>query len=1656
VPRSFDAAALDEVLMPGARDQLDQLVEDRLIMRTGAGYRLAPPIRDAGLRGWAGDPEGLQSLSADLAEYWQTDRPVESLYHLIVGNPELAAERVRTRFEEDEAAFDLASCETLVALLDERDAHLDETLFRVREELRARHARRIQFSEDWYRSRRFLERNRVRERFEALLAGEDGRAMVLHAPGGMGKTMHLRWFVTNVCVPRGIACARIDFDDVVPTVAVGEPWLVLLAFAEQLHRQLADDRLKYLMTGDAAEELPRLWRTGRADLEAGARSRAGGIRQRLVSALNGLPSDDPIVLVVDTLEVASLRTGASLAPLVAELRALQEACPAVRLLFAGRFDNAREVPEHADFFHGASPLPLEPFDRDERVAYLGETRGLTDPALVDAIADRSDGNPFKLALIADLVEGAEGLDPDDLEAYGRVDLMYLLERVLRRIDEMDVRWVIRYGAMTRWLDRELLERAMAPVLAREMREALRDQPDLGLPQKVAGTWERSGAPEDLEAVWEVLKRYAKEASWLTVKGSPPDETLHFGVDVLQPMRRLVHEQDVFRELHEGIAEEYRRRAEQDRARRADWMGQELYHRLLADPSAGAPIVLERLARSLPDDARALIDHLLSREYAVAAQFGEPDDDAGLGDTRPAPPVDLLAELLLLAARIELPELRSGQEQAWDRCRRAVVRLDHLDHMCEARVVPLRAALRLYQPRHEPRHRSVVTAEWRDPLRDAIERIDAPDEQVEALTLLAELIGSDDPPGAEHALSTALAIASAPAGGRQRLGYVLTGPARRALRQATAETAFKAGDVRRGLQMLRQFARGDSRDVAAFAVQKARFLLAAGQPASAARAAADAAAAGRGAVRHRALALRARALLEALNPNDALAACADAPDLAEMTEAADRASAEAVAVSFAAVSATASALRGQATEALATLDRAERLDAARTGAPARRLAAARLHIELRALGDFRAANSTLDRVWPLVINADDYDALLVRLYRVEWQAEGLDDRSIAAMKLRELIADLVADGAPRGHRVRAAIAGLALGEPEADHHLETLIRELELVQPPAARLGMLRELRRVARIGGGPAGERLRDLTRSRPEEGMPEGPEPDDALLLRLTAAEVERVVSGNHHAADVLRSVRGGGAWMDAEWIEAAARISLEGGTADRAFGLLQRLAAREPGCAAPAALAVAGARLGRQSSPDYRAMDALAIAERALAGQDGPSRDLALLAELRGRHAGDLADANRAASLYDQLGDRAGVARIETIAHGREERSEPSELLIPIGASPPSVMSDPGSTAWQLAEQFSEDWRRLAADLAERLDELARQQDVPLRHEPLRLVLHDHRSHVVPWELALAAENPPAASLVRAQPLHLANEWLREAFGSFAAAPSRTPLEAVLDSWRAHTTLPRALVVGTPDLPIDDVTAAYADAGLDAIQVRLGEPEELSRYAKESITVLHLSTTLSEARGGVGLDLGMRDGPAVPVTALRRIVVGMTSLGAAPLIVLDPPDSPDPLEATRQLCLRNAFAGELFELRVRPNTDPRSASQRVCRALRRHRAARVPRLDPDHRPSPTRARPAHLRRSLQQPSSASRPGTRAATTATRTPLPPIRSGSTAGIDSVDSFTSTARPHDPDRVNAPHRPITIALYPRRYALKNRDRLNRLLMLLQLHMNRGGRRSGLR
>ena len=84
-------------------------------------------------------------------------------------------------FVQAEERFDLAACETLLASLDEHLPRLDDDLLRIRDDSRLRLARRLQWSDDWHRTRRFLEREDLVQALDALLADRGPRTMQLHA-----------------------------------------------------------------------------------------------------------------------------------------------------------------------------------------------------------------------------------------------------------------------------------------------------------------------------------------------------------------------------------------------------------------------------------------------------------------------------------------------------------------------------------------------------------------------------------------------------------------------------------------------------------------------------------------------------------------------------------------------------------------------------------------------------------------------------------------------------------------------------------------------------------------------------------------------------------------------------------------------------------------------------------------------------------------------------------------------------------------------------------------------------------------------------------------------------------------------------------------------------------------------------------------------------------------------------------------------------------------------------------------------------------------------------------------------------------------------------------------------------------------------------------
>ena len=265
VPRSFDRATVEAVIMPGVEPQeLDALQALGLVQDARGGenlLRLAPTIRGALLESL--EPGAVTQLRSELAEHWRDERPVEALYHLLAADQDRALDLFVDAFEAAIEAFDLATGESLLAVLDSSLSVLGDELRAARDEYRLRLAQRLQWADDYYRSRRFMEREHSRDRLEQLLADNGSRVLSLQAEGGMGKTMHLRFLTSRICAPRGIPCACIDFDAIMPTVALEEPWLVLLAFADQLNRQLAGGPLTELLASDLAANLPRLWRAPR-------------------------------------------------------------------------------------------------------------------------------------------------------------------------------------------------------------------------------------------------------------------------------------------------------------------------------------------------------------------------------------------------------------------------------------------------------------------------------------------------------------------------------------------------------------------------------------------------------------------------------------------------------------------------------------------------------------------------------------------------------------------------------------------------------------------------------------------------------------------------------------------------------------------------------------------------------------------------------------------------------------------------------------------------------------------------------------------------------------------------------------------------------------------------------------------------------------------------------------------------------------------------------------------------------------------------------------------------------------------------------------------------------------------------------------------------
>ncbi|MEU9284279.1 hypothetical protein AB0D57_05990 [Streptomyces sp. NPDC048275] len=802
VARVFNSALFEGVLRPYAAQQvtdvpgLEELLAARAVEAVGDGigtFALPEADRFAYFLEWfgpadadedrdedgAGDDREQAQVPAELARLERliadfrhaADDHGEELRHLLLPEPDLALDLFHALFTAADERRDFAACQDLVDTLGDPDRLplARPEIDRLRLD-RAGYVRaRAYWAADYARSAQFLQPPDLERDTERLLSGED-RVWQMYAPGGTGKTMRLRWLVARHCVPaeRDVLCARIDFDVINPVAAGGHPWLLLLEVAEQFGRRLPGrpfarldeyaayrvllDRRASDATRGAAQNIGRLDRDTVEqevlDVFATRLNLArvdGPVNAESPDGPEDVPAP-PAVLVLDTLEEVLLRGQDDMARLLDLLQQLLNRCPGLRIVLAGRYDLRERAPEALRRLagHKIRHIEVRPFDEPQSLAYLTEIRGIAEPELAAIAARKSGGLPFSLALFADLIEHDPDIEPAELAACEEPLVRYLIDRVVRRIEDPMVRWLLRYGVIPRRLRFEDVKTVMRAWLVqgitgtrsaddpREDRHHLHGREDL-FPFDPSGLTD-----EQLEHAWKRLLDYAGSSSWVS-KPTGDDSMVVFHTNVLAPMRQLISDHPVFVELHKDFVKHFDALAAADPDQWVAYTREAVYHRFQAGESdaedfwvsaVGDPVD-ERAA----ERARALSEEILGDEYVDEDEPRQGRD----GELLISHQAIATAHLVIAYSLLRLADLRSlnAADPAWGEIDRRIASVDGLrrrgviEDVTRGFEAVLRANFLRAHGRHEEALHVTETAlaaesdgEWRQLLQTTLARLHA--------------------------------------------------------------------------------------------------------------------------------------------------------------------------------------------------------------------------------------------------------------------------------------------------------------------------------------------------------------------------------------------------------------------------------------------------------------------------------------------------------------------------------------------------------------------------------------------------------------------------------------------------------------------------------------------------------------------------------------------------------------------------------------------------------------------------------------------------------------------------------------------------------------------------------------------------------------------
>ncbi|MDN5796979.1 MAG: AAA family ATPase [Intrasporangium sp.] len=428
--------------------------------------------------------------------------------------------------------------------------------------------------------------------------------LAIHGPGGIGKSTLLAHYVLDH-VGRGpggggvrpllfsyLSFDRLELDAQYPLTLLSEAARQICLQAPELVRPLAQvvREIDEILGAQSALRNEAAHSRGSSTRDAGRyQADAAIVAERFAEAVGSIAGSPPLLLVLDTFEMAQRRSRSFLWQLDDALQRMQLRLPTLRVVVAGRAPVEELTVRN---------LPLEGLDDEQSMALLTRALGThhVDRRFIELVVDRVSGNPLSLRLAADLIirEGSRALG----SGRGRRRLLYdlraeqvqgvLYRRILDHVDKR-VRPLASPGLVVRRITSDVI------------REVLAEPCGLG-PQ----------TPGQAAALFELLRH---EVALVTE--ARPGLLVH-RADVRREMLPLLTADDPgrVRDIHERAIAYYEKRTE------IDDQIEHLYHRLmLGQPTEtldahwqhAAATFLEDAWDELPPEARVYLAGRLGRE-----------------------------------------------------------------------------------------------------------------------------------------------------------------------------------------------------------------------------------------------------------------------------------------------------------------------------------------------------------------------------------------------------------------------------------------------------------------------------------------------------------------------------------------------------------------------------------------------------------------------------------------------------------------------------------------------------------------------------------------------------------------------------------------------------------------------------------------------------------------------------------------------------------------------------------------------------------------------------------------------------------------------------------------------------------------------------------